>query len=60
MPTNHLDEQKQMSFEEFLRYSEQIIADGIIREGFKTIRSSMYSIVNVYEQCKKEGFKEEY
>lgn len=57
MPTNHNGQEEKWDFKDFVEYSERLIADGIIRGGFSSIRSSMYNIVNVYDACKKEGWK---
>lgn len=57
MPIDNNGKDEKWDFKEFLEYSEREIADGIIREGFSSIRRSLYDIIRVYDECKREGWK---
>lgn len=46
------------SYKETLAWAERLIADGIIREGFGSLKSSLYSVLHTFRVCEKEGWQE--
>lgn len=46
------------SYKETLAWAERLIADGIIRDGFSSLKPSLYSVLHVFRVGEKEGWQE--